>query len=104
MWRVVIPRMLQGMSDGVRVMFPAGNEAGRYLFWCEGCNCAHGIDAGWSFDGDLVEPTISPSVLSQGQTRCHSFVRKGMIEYLPDSEHELAGQTVRMVPLPWRTD
>lgn len=88
----------------MRVMFQTANEAGRYIFWCAGCECVHGIDAGWSFDGDLVEPTISPSILSQGQTRCHSFVRKGRIEYLLDSEHALAGQTVRMIPPPWRTD
>lgn len=34
--------------------------------------------------------------------RCHSFVRDGRIEYLSDSEHHLAGQTVDMVPLPDR--
>jgi len=27
-------------------------------------------------------------------TRCHSFVVDGRIQFLQDSEHELAGQTV----------
>lgn len=34
--------------------------------------------------------------------RCHSFVRAGRIEYLGDCGHDLAGQTVDMVPLPKR--
>lgn len=80
----------------------------------------------WGFNGDGDKPTFTPSVLCQffkyafkpgtpefredvqrareTQTRlqgrdmvCHSFVRDGMIQFLPDSTHELAGKTV---PLP----
>lgn len=32
---------------------------------------------------------------------CHSFLRAGRWEFLSDSAHQLAGQTVDMVPLPW---
>lgn len=87
--------------DGVRVMFPVEGAPRSFIFWCAGCECAHGIDAKWTFDGDLVAPTISPSVRSRGEVLCHSFVRKGHIQYLPDSEHALAGKTVAMVPPPW---
>ena len=31
---------------------------------------------------------------------CHSFVTDGRIQFLADCTHELAGQTVDMVPLP----
>ena len=59
----------------------------------------------WGFNGDLERPTFSPSVLGrwtewQGddvppkQYVCHSFVRDGRIEFLPDCTHSLAGQTV----------
>lgn len=36
---------------------------------------------------------------------CHSFLRDGRWEFLSDSAHHLAGQTVDMVPGPdyWRT-
>ncbi len=81
-------------------------------------------NAGWTWDGNVDAPTINPSVLttsghySQGSNgcwceyyknnpsedgdefkcvRCHSFIKKGMIEFLNDSSHHLAGQTV---PLP----
>lgn len=37
--------------------------------------------------------------------RCHSFVRDGKIEFLSDSTHKLAGQTVDLPPLPdWLKD
>lgn len=59
----------------------------------------------WGFNGDLEQPTFTPSVLGrweewQGdgvpkkQHVCHSFVRAGRIEFLPDCTHALAGQTV----------
>jgi hypothetical protein len=32
--------------------------------------------------------------------RCHSFVRESRIEFLTDSTHELAGQTVDLPELP----
>ena len=59
----------------------------------------------WGFNGNLDRPTFTPSVLSRWeqwmgdnvpkqQHICHSFVRDGRIEYLNDSTHSLAGQTV----------
>lgn len=76
----------------------------------------------WSWDGDLERPTISPSVLVHPHDRfidgslerpaltapenitttplCHSFVTDGRIEYLSDSTHALAGQTVDLPEWP----
>ena len=59
----------------------------------------------WSFNGDMENPTFGPSVLSrwnewQGEGVpakthvCHSFIRGGRIEFLSDSTHALAGNTV----------
>jgi hypothetical protein len=51
----------------------------------------------WTVSGvEEDRPTVSPSILATGQRRCHSFVRDGMIEFLADSEHELAGKTVEL--------
>jgi hypothetical protein len=88
------------MADPKPVMHSVQGLPGHFIFWCAGCECAHGINSGWIFDGDLVKPTISPSILSQGLIRCHSFVRAGRIEYLADSEHPLAGTTVALEPFP----
>jgi len=80
-----------------------------------------GSTAIWQFNGDYEIPTFSPSLLvtgghyasgEQGKpcwctfearygkkapfscVRCHSFVRDGRIQFLTDSTHALAGQTV----------
>lgn len=87
---------------------------------------ADGPGRGWTFNGNGDAPTFRPSVLvtsghfSAGWKpgaacwctynkdhpddpasftcgRCHSFVTDGRIEFLSDSTHELASQTV---PLP----
>lgn len=74
----------------------------RWLFCCPGCGEWHGIDETWEFNGNKESPTISPSVLvlpsANGYIkRCHSFVRDGKIEFLGDSDHKLAGQTVELL-------
>lgn len=55
----------------------------------------------WIFNGDLERPTLEPSILTRFEATdvhaaevCHSFVRDGRIEFLPDCTHALAGQTV----------
>jgi hypothetical protein len=99
-------------------------DDGRLLFWCPGCNEHHGVPVamgdvrGWSWNASTMRPTLSPSILVRftvaGTDRvpsrqydgqypcktsegiCHSFVREGMIEYLGDCTHALAGQTVEL--------
>ena len=56
----------------------------------------------WTFDGNYDSPTFSPSMLSnKGRVDghhpiCHSFLRNGKWEYLNDSTHDMAGQTVEL--------
>lgn len=70
---------------------------GTKSYWCRGCECAHRLDGRWlvTFDRD-GEPNVSPSVYVRSPTVCHALIRHGLIEYLNDSSHELAGQTVPM--------
>lgn len=79
-------------------------EGGALAYYCPGCECCHGVwikepnpitGAKWSWDGNVEAPTFSPSILIRGE--CHCFVRAGMIEFLNDCTHALAGKTV---PLP----
>lgn len=86
------------------------SQSGLTLFWCPGCQCAHGVNDSWAIiTGE--RPTISPSVLvngsvpaeqrrAAGMPRCHLFVREGRLEFLSDCDHELAGTTVDMQPMP----
>lgn len=82
------------------------------LFWCPGCNSAHAVRVQgdgpgpkWEFNGDYDAPTFKPSVLvtydgpdaGKGDAppaRCHSYVTDGLVQFLPDSTHAMAGQTV----------
>ncbi|MDR3560495.1 MAG: DUF6527 family protein [Negativicutes bacterium] len=75
------------------------------MFNCPGCKEIHRVSIGpdgWKFIGDENMPTIIPSILVnkpgpyhiQSAPTCHSFVKGGRIQFLEDSTHELAGQTV----------
>lgn len=83
------------------------------VFFCPGCGYYHhfiveqGSDKSkplWTWNGDMEKPTFSPSLgvnMAMSEHRCHSFVRNGQIEYLTDSFHSLAGQTVAMQEIDW---
>lgn len=86
-----------------------------WAFECPGCGLTHHVTPSWTFNGDLERPTFSPSLLIRGYEFltdeeharlmrgepivwrplvCHSFVTDGRIQFLADSTHALAGQTV----------
>lgn len=83
---------------------------GRLMFFCPGCQCSHGVFADgdnrpvWSWNGSMSIPTFAPSIRvrwEEGNGKpqpkvCHSFVTGGMIKFLPDSTHALAGLTVEI--------
>lgn len=89
------------------------NSKGEYLFQCPGCDTCHSVatlkpnncNAMWTFNGDINNPTISPSLKvttfkEDGITPdkiCHSFINNGMIQFLGDCFHELKNKTV---PIP----
>lgn len=50
-------------------------------------------------DGSLGH--ASPHTASPAFGDCHSFLRAGVWEFLPDSAHHLAGTSHPMVPLRW---
>lgn len=57
---------------------------------------------GWYWNGDKVKPTFLPSILDAsggGHARNHVFVRDGIIEYLADCRHELAGKKLELPQL-----
>jgi hypothetical protein len=88
---------------------PIENQAGRfmgYMFFCPGCRRAHFFRTNdprrgrnWTFNGNVEEPTFSPSLLTQfpGGTRCRLYLTRGKIQFLSDCTHPMAGRTVDMV-------
>jgi hypothetical protein len=82
-----------------------GSVSSQWLFWCPGCQCNHSFKVPlWTFNGDAEKPTVSPSILVNGDPayhnptakRCHSFVTDGTIKFLDDCDHELRGMTVEL--------
>lgn len=81
----------------------------------------------WYYNGNPDSPTFSPSVLVQGMQcitdelgnwtgdwvrdeqgkgipqLCHTYITDGQIQFLPDCQHHLAGQTVPMPTMPGYT-
>lgn len=97
-----------------------GDRVTAWFMWCPGCGLLHRVneDDGqphsepvWTVtDKTEASFTCDPSILVQwthaetGEQRCHSFVRGGRWEFLADSTHNLAGQSVPLVDLPeWFT-
>ncbi len=92
------------------------NVSSGFSHWCPGCEEMHNIavsapngsGARWTFDGNVDRPTFAPSVNiscvdPEGEfppERCHYFLRGGMLQFLNDCTHKLAGQTVPLPPLP----
>lgn len=89
------------------------SESGYLEYKCPACG-SHSVPvrAGekipyhWEWNGDLHEPTLSPSVrhYHNGYPEegikpfcCHYFLRNGNIEFCGDCTHDKAGQTL---PLP----
>lgn len=90
--------------------------ANRLVFKCPGCLCSHGVNVMlknsaqgplWTWNGSFERPTLSPSVHVSYDPHpppdrpavCHSFVRDGMIQFLGDCTHHLAGKTVALEPV-----
>lgn len=56
----------------------------------------------WTWNGSVDAPTLRPSVLTQydggdGAWRCHSWINDGVVQFLSDSSHELAGTSVPLL-------
>jgi hypothetical protein len=86
---------------------PSGHPGQRaVMYYCPACECGHGgwSKGGgvWSWDGNEAAPTLSPSMLVDMERAgrryvCHSVITAGVIEFLSDCTHALAGQRVPMV-------
>ncbi len=100
-----------------------------YSHWCPGCGEVHLIPDSWNFDGNLEQPTFSPSVKITGKLTvkdshgewtgewvrdangnavddcCHYILTVGVLNFCGDCTHVLAGQSVPLPDLPeWLLD
>lgn len=113
-------------KDNVHIYREQGKDGvAGVSFHCPGCNFPHSVPVkpdprGWDWNGVTDGTTLSPSILvrltghwdcsppgpckipnCKGKPHvCHSFVRNGLIEFLSDCTHSLAGRTVPIPPWP----
>ena len=96
---------------------------GGYAHWCPGCEEMHQLPDSWTFDGNLENPTFSPSfkhtgvqtVIVNGEwtgewvrdasgnavpSVCHYILTAGQLNYCSDCTHKLVGQSVPLPVLP----
>lgn len=89
----------------LNVILPITNSKGKYIFYCPGCKVNHLISTTpksgtyHTLTGTLAKPTVRASVLALGVYRCHAYITEGVIEYLNDCTHHLAGKNVTMEPI-----
>ncbi len=91
-------------------------------YWCQGCESLHKVwveggppGSNWGWNGNVDRPTFTPSVLVtypanpdadeefkewRTERRCHTFITDGMVQFLGDCTHALAGQTLALPELP----
>lgn len=55
----------------------------------------------WTWNGSIENPTLRPSVLCNKNTprRCHSWVTDGVVNFLEDTRHDMAGQSVSLLDI-----
>jgi hypothetical protein len=85
-----------------------------FAWWCPGCEEAHPLpyEKGWTFDGNLEQPTFTPSFKHEwdqgpldprrtpGHHCCHYVITAGQVAYCGDCTHKLVGKTISMPDLP----
>lgn len=84
----------------IQVSINPKNGAKTYTFMCPGCDSWHCPNDGWTFNGDVEKPTLSPSIkmtFHDGKI-CHSHVKDGKIIFCDDcTAHELSGKTMDLL-------
>lgn len=96
---------------------------GGYLHWCPGCEEMHSLPDSWTFDGNLENPTFTPSFRHSGILKildagkwtgdwvrdingntvpfvCHYILTAGILNFCSDSTHALKGASVPLPKLP----
>jgi hypothetical protein len=52
----------------------------------------------WTWNGSIESPTLKPSVLlTRPESRCHSFINDGHVQFLDDCTHDFKGKTLELL-------
>ena len=72
-----------------------------HYFLCPGCKTNHLFEGKWAFNGNMEKPTFTPSHVNliDADRQCHIFITDGVVHYLSDCTHELAGQSIPLADM-----
>lgn len=93
------------------------------MHWCPACEEMHPLPDSWTFNGNLESPTFQPSFKHEGFQKvkkngkwtgewvrdakgsvvpfiCHYILTAGILNFIVDSTHVLAGKSVPLPKLP----
>lgn len=96
---------------------------GAYTHWCPGCLEMHRLPDSWSFNGNVNQPTFTPSFRHSGIRRvfvngewtgdwlkdaqgnpipfiCHYILTNGILNFCGDCTHQLSSKAVPLPLLP----
>lgn len=88
----------------VKREYPSGYIT--WNFYCPACKDMHsfsnGVPSGvvWEWNGNMEVPSFHPSLRYLSGTRCHLFLKEGVIEFLGDCPHDMRGQKVPLQEIP----
>jgi hypothetical protein len=94
-----------------------------YAHWCNGCEEMHSLPNSWKFNGNLENPTFTPSFLHSGFVRekikgiwtgewirdvnglfipfvCHYVLTDGILNYCEDCTHYLRSKSIPLPEIP----
>lgn len=92
----------------IEILNTSEGEPASWMFYCVGCKSYHVVpmNRGWTFNGDMENPTFTPSLLTKWDFKngkptriCHIIITNGKLRYCGDCSHPLAGQTLQMLDM-----
>ncbi len=100
------------MTEKLRPVVDGNGQPYGHYHYCPGCDDMHRLPPPprWTFNGDLVKPTFSPSFAHSvrdpdGEVAteiCHYILADGVLNFCGDSTHALAGKSVPLPDIPDR--
>ena len=97
------------MSEKLRPVIDGHGQSYGHVHYCPGCDEMHHLPPGWTFNGDLVKPTYSPSFRHEmdfvdrtPHRICHYILTDGVLNFCGDCTHSFAGKSVPLPPIPQR--
>lgn len=88
-----------GPQDATHIVMHKAGPVGHFTLPLRGRGANRN---GWDWNGSTEAPTVAPSVLHESfddgkRLICHNWISGGVVQYIADCNHELAGKRVALL-------